>query len=138
MKFKYLFFSLLIVSSIWLTPSDFTLPKNVQTSKQVVVNNSAKKIKELILEQISQLLKLNLIGLDRILIDLRVYLQDEFEAGLCGEHETLINSSSKSQRQAYLDLITQLNLELANSIKVVEQKINEIKALNLKAGKLKG
>jgi hypothetical protein len=124
-----------------LNASDFVLPKNVQASNKTASNSnllSAKKIKESILEQISQILKFNLIGLDRILIDLRVLLQDEVELGLCGEHDTLINSSSRSERQAYLDLITQLNLELVTSMQVVEQKIKEIKALNFKAKKLKG
>lgn len=134
---KYLVLISLLVLGQGSEASDFTVPKNAPVTNQAS-SNSAKKIKELILDQVSQILKFNLIDLDRILIDLRVYLQDEVELGWCGEQQTLINSSSKSQRQAYLDLVTQLNLELANSIKIVEQKINELKSLNLKAKKLKG
>ena len=134
---KYLIFTLLISQLTILVASDFTVAKNVQVNQSANLK-PAKKIKELILETISQILKNNLINLDRLLIDLRVYLQDEFELGVCGEHETLINSSSKSERQAYLDLVTQLNSELTTSLKKFEDAIKQLKNLNLKAGKLKG
>ncbi len=114
--------------------NDFTTPKNLANQPLP----AAKKIKEVTLEQISSVLKKHLINLDFLLIELRAYLQDEFELALCGEKITLINSSSKADRQAYLEVIQELEEELVNDFKRIQDKIKRLKTLNLKAAKLKG
>ena len=114
--------------------NDFTTPKNLANQPLP----AAKKIKEVILEQISTILKKDLIKLDFLLIELRAYLQDEFELALCGEKTTLINSSSKADRQAYLEVIQALEEELLSDFKKIQDKIKQLRTLNLKAAKLKG
>ena len=136
-RFKYLsciFFitALALASDL----NDFTVPKNQIKPNQSL--KTGKKIKEQIVDEIIKIISKSLVSLDYISIKSRVYLIDQLELALCGESGTLINSSSKSERQAYLDLVEALNQELIQTSKKVEDLIKQIKELNLKAGKLKG
>jgi hypothetical protein len=123
MKIKKIILVLISVVSFVICANEFTVPK---IKKPIKI--SARKIKENTLEKIGEALKL-LIKLDLELLNLRADLQTEFEAGLYSDGGACINSSSKSERQQYLDTLTALNIDLEDQISIIK---NKIKKLNIK------
>lgn len=136
MKFKSFFLACVMTLATVVIASEFVTPK--YNLNQPANLKPAKKIKELIIDKISHVVRDLLVKLDYLSINARVYLLDQLELGLCGESTTIINSSSKSQRQAYLDLLQEIEQDITNFNHNLEDKLNKLKTLNLKATKLKG
>ena len=105
------------------TADDFTVPKK---SKNLVI----KQLKTESLTEIGCGLD-NLIKLDRIIWELRSDWQLEFEAGLSGEGGACINHDRQT-RQAYLEGLQQINLELGNCMINLQAKLNKLKNLKIK------
>ncbi len=138
MKLKKIILVGLIIANInfnlVLTAHDFTVPKSTKNTNL----SSAKKIKEQIIEDIFKVVRQCLVNLDYLSTKTRAYFLDQLELGLCGEANTVINSSSKSERQAYLDLVQEIEQDLINFTNSLDSKMKKLKTLNLKAEKLKG
>jgi hypothetical protein len=123
-----------------LVANEFVLSKTVGPSNLVATKKSAKKIKELIFEKISKIFKDLLVG-NQLEISLRASLQDDLEAGLDGDDQVAINSSSKAKRQAYLQILQEIEEELGQYNKLLQAKLNrleKLKLVELKAVTLEG
>lgn len=130
MNFKKIFLGCCLLITCGLIASEFVLSKADQNQVK-----PAKKSRELIIEQIGDILK-NLLKHDRDSLELRAYFQEELENILEGEDGSLVSSSSKSKLQEILKILEELNAKLVNQ--VTEIKELRIKIKNLKAEKLKG
>jgi len=129
-NFKKIFLGCCLLITCGLIASEFVLSKADQNQVK-----PAKKSRELIIEQIGDILK-NLLKHDRDSLELRAYFQEELENILEGEDGSLVSSSSKSKLQEILKILEELNAKLVNQ--VTEIKELRIKIKNLKAEKLKG
>ena len=68
-------------------------------------------------------------------------MQDDLEAGLDGDDQVAINSSSKAKRQAYLQILQEIEEELGQYNKLLQAKLNrleKLKLVELKAVTLEG
>jgi len=136
---KIIIFGLLMIATC-LVANEFVLSKTVGPSNLVATKKSAKKIKELIFEKISKIFKDLLVG-NQLEISLRASLQDDLEAGLDGDDQVAINSSSKAKRQAYLQILQEIEEELGQYNKLLQAKLNrleKLKLVELKAVTLEG
>lgn len=140
MKFKKIIIFGLLMIATCLVANEFVLSKTVGPSNLVTTKKSAKKIKELIFEKISKIFKDLLVG-NQLEISLRASLQDDLEAGLDGDDQVAINSSSKAKRQAYLQILQEIEEELGQYNKLLQAKLNrleKLKLVELKAVTLEG
>lgn len=138
MNIKNIIFTGLIIATanfyLALIAHDFTIPKNTKNTNL----RPAKKIKEQTIEDIFKVVRESLVSLDYLSTKTRAYFLDQLQLALCGESSTVINSNSKSDRQAYLDLVGEIEQDLINFTKSLDSKMKKLKTLNLKAEKLKG
>ena len=130
MNFKRIVLINCLFVTAWAVASEFVLSKS--ENNQI---KPAKKSRELIIDQIGEILK-NLLKHDRDSLELRAFFQEELENSLCGDEQSLISSSSKSKLQETLNLLQELNTSLVKQVKEIKEL--RIKIRNLKAEKLKG
>lgn len=137
MRIKNLVFTVFVHWGLVLAANEFVVAKTQPVAPTSNLK-SAKKIKELACESLEIIVREALVNLDRSSIDMRVYLLDQLKDVFCGEDTVLINSSSRSERQAYLDLVQALEQDLHDFANRLDMRIDQLKKLNSKAGKLKG
>lgn len=130
MKVKKIIIVGLLMLATCLVANEFVVTKTVSPSNLVVAKKTAKKIKELIFEKISKIFK-DLLVNDQLEISLRARLQDDLEAGLDGDDQVAINSSSKAKRQAYLQILQEIEDELHRHNKLLQVKLNSLEKLKL-------
>lgn len=125
MKTKLFFGSLIILAAV-AAAEEFTLPKSAK-NKSV----SASKTRENILETNGDCQKL-VVQIVREAADLLAELQNSFEAGACGETESITGSSSKSKLSENLQIMQKVKQDLESLPQKVRDNKQKIKQISLK------